>query len=349
MNKINVYIDIVFCVILLPLMIIAFPVERWWATAPLYFSLFVAWLYATYFLFRHYVVPTFFRNPRRRSAAIACIVASLAITAAFSMHHITSPYYHLRQQHAANYKVSVPVWGARPNQQAVWLHFIVVVTFSFALSVMNEAFRQRLARERIELERRKAELALYKAQVNPHFLFNTLNTLYGLLITGSDKTTTMLEQFISLTKYTYMNANSDFIAIGEEIKYINQYINLQLLRFGHNVEVEFTHNIANPRLHIPPMLLITFIENAFKYGVSSQEPSTITLRLEQSQNGNLLFLARNQVMRSQSPQSTGMGIANCIKRLELLYPGRHCLSYGLRDGNTYEVSLTILSEEAKPL
>ncbi|MGM9812947.1 MAG: LytR/AlgR family response regulator transcription factor [Muribaculaceae bacterium] len=137
MKKINALVDTAFCVVLLPVLIIAFPVERWWATAPLYFGLFVVWLYATYFLFRYYVVPRLFLPRRRLTAAVACIALSLTITAGFSAYKITSPYYHLRQQHATTERVDIPVWGIRPNRQAVWLHYIIVVMFSFAVGMYS--------------------------------------------------------------------------------------------------------------------------------------------------------------------------------------------------------------------
>ena len=89
----------------------------------------------------------------------------------------------------------------------------------------------------MEYERNRAELALYKAQINPHFLFNTLNTLYGLLITQSDKTEVTLERFINLTKYMYNNANREFIPLAEEVDYIGQYIALQKLRLNDLAEM----------------------------------------------------------------------------------------------------------------
>ncbi|MGN0221985.1 MAG: sensor histidine kinase [Prevotella sp.] len=346
MRHMPLYTDLVFCIVLLPLMIIAFPVERWWATAPVYFCLFVVWLYTTYFLYSHYIVPGLFRNRQRRIAAIVCIAVSLAVTALFSTYEITSPYYHLRRQYARAEIMRIPVWGARPNQQAVWLHYIVVVTFCFAVGMVSEAYRQRLAREEMELERRKAELALYKVQANPHFLFNTLNTLYGLLITGSDKTVEMMEKFINLTKYIYLNARRDFIPLSEEVEYMEQYIDLQRLRVGTNADVRFTYHMENGQQEIPPMLLITFVENAFKYGISSFEPCFISIGLNQEQDGHLAFTAKNSVVQQDRKASTGMGIENCRRRLELLYPGRYTLTYGKEGNDVFAVYLTLGKEDA---
>ena len=104
---------------------------------------------------------------------------------------------------------------------------MVVTTFSMAVGLLTELYRQRMHRQAVEFEMKKAELALYKAQINPHFLFNNLNTLYGMVVTASDKTEEAFMQFISLMKYMYTNHSKDKIPISTEIEYIRQYIALQ--------------------------------------------------------------------------------------------------------------------------
>lgn len=322
MKNVPLYTDLSFCLILLPLMIYAFPVERWWGTYPLFFCLFVGWLYVTYFLYKYFIIPRLFQNGRRRTAALAALALSLTVTFFFSSYEISSPLYHAHRQQCEPY--SNLIWGVRQNKQAVWVHYIVVTVFCFAVGMLNEAFRQRLARKEMEYERNKAELALYKAQINPHFLFNTLNSLYGLLITHSDRTETMLEHFINLTKYMYHNANHEFIALADEVNYISRYIDLQKLRLNEYADVSFTYQIADDSVPIPPMLLITFVENAFKYGISSNEPCFIRIRLTQ-QHDTLRFEVENSVFERDVKTSKQMGIENCRRRLSLLYPDRHRL------------------------
>ena len=339
MKNVSLYIDLTFCLILLPLMIYAFPVERWWGTYPLFFCSFVGWLYVTYFLHKYFIIPRLFQTGRRRTVALAAIAVSLAVTLLFSSYEISSPLYQAHQQQREHYPHLM--WGIRQNQQAVWLHYIIVTIFCFAVGTLNEAFRQRLARQEVEYERNNAELALYKAQINPHFLFNTLNTLYGLLITHSDKTEAMLERFINLTKYMYNNANQDYIALSEEVEYISQYIDLQKLRLNEYADVRFEHHVNDAAMPVPPMLLITFVENAFKYGVSSNEPCFIHIRLMQQQD-TLCFEVENSVFEREKKDSKRMGIDNCRRRLSLLYPGRHRLDLGrCRDNNTFKVMLEL--------
>ncbi|MGN0201786.1 MAG: sensor histidine kinase [Candidatus Cryptobacteroides sp.] len=342
MKKIHLLIDLVFCLVLLPLMIVFFPVERWWGSYPVFFGIFIAWLYVTYFLFRYFIIPRLFKKGRPRRIALVTIALTFAVTFLLSCYDIRSPYYHMnREQYAQDGHF---VWGVRQNKQAVWLHFTIVVFFCFSVGMLDEAYRQTLAREEIEYQRDKAELALYKAQINPHFLFNTLNTLYGLLIASSDKTEAAFERFIEITKYLYVNASRDWIPLEEDVGYIEKYIDLQKLRLGDTAEVQFTHTLQEPGMSIPPMLLITFVENAFKYGISSNERCFIHIRLVQDAGGLLFEVVNSLFERSgKASGSAGSGIENCRKRLSLIYPGRHSLNCGPDGEGHYRAELRILS------
>ena len=333
--------DMAFCFILLPLVIYAFPVERWWGTYPLFFCSFVGWLYVTYFLYKYFIVLRLFIKGKKRTMAVVAILLSLAVTFLFSAYEITSPLYHIHQEQRQLYPY--PIWGIRQNQQAIWLHYILVVIFCFAVGMLKEVYRQKLARAEMEYERNKAELALYKAQINPHFLFNTLNTLYGLLITQSDKTEITLERLINLTKYMYNNANREFIALAEEVDYIGQYIALQQLRLNELADIRFTHEVEREEMPIPPMMLITFVENAFKYGISSDDPCFIHIQLNQRAE-KLCFEVVNSTFGREAGHSARMGITNCRRRLELLYPEHHRLEIEQEHG-LFRVRLELLTEE----
>lgn len=338
MKNVSLYIDLAFCFIFLPVMIFVFPVERWWGTYPVFFILFIGWLYVTYFVYKYFIIPRLFHRGRQRAGAITAIAVSLLVTFLLSSYEISSPFHHLRRQQLES--LSFPTWGVRMNQQAIWLHYIVVVIFCFAVGMLTEAYRQRMVREEVEHERSKAELALYKAQINPHFLFNTLNTIYGLLITHSDKTEAALERFINLTKYLYNNANIEMVPLAEELEYIRQYIDLQKLRLNGFADVSLGYEVENETVLIAPMILITFVENAFKYGISSYEPCFIHIFLKQQDN-TLRFTVTNSVFKHTLKESKQMGIENCRKRLSLLYPKRHRLEYGYDKGNTFHVELAL--------
>ena len=153
--------------------------------------------------------------------------------------------------------------------QTVWFFFLIVTGFSLAIELTFELFRQILSKQEIEAEKNKAELALYKAQINPHFLFNTLNALYGLVLTKSDKTESAFIQFSNILKYMYAQTTSETIPVCNEIDYIRQYVDLQALRLNKHTHISFETQTDDDQAPIPPMILITFVENAFKYGTSS--------------------------------------------------------------------------------
>ena len=210
------------------------------------------------------------------------------------------------------------------RSQTVWFFFLVVTGFSLSIELIFELFRQILSRQEIEAEKNRAELALYKAQINPHFLFNTLNALYGLVLTKSDKTESAFIKFSNILKYMYAQTTMETISINNEVEYIRQYVDLQSLRLNKHTQVVFETQIDDEHAKIPPMILITFVENTFKYGVSSDVDCLILIRIT-VKKGELLFETENTVMKENHANPHAIGIENCRKRLELLYPNRFTL------------------------
>ncbi len=210
------------------------------------------------------------------------------------------------------------------RSQTVWFFFLVVTGFSLSIELIFELFRQILSKQEIEAEKNRAELALYKAQINPHFLFNTLNALYGLVLTKSDKTESAFIKFSNILKYMYAQTTMETISINNEVEYIRQYVDLQSLRLNKHTQVVFETQIDDEHAKIPPMILITFVENTFKYGVSSDVDCLILIRIT-VKKGELLFETENTVMKENHANPHAIGIENCRKRLELLYPNRFTL------------------------
>ena len=210
------------------------------------------------------------------------------------------------------------------RSQTVWFFFLVVTGFSLSIELIFELFRQILSRQEIEAEKNRAELALYKAQINPHFLFNTLNALYGLVLTKSNKTESAFIKFSNILKYMYAQTTMETISINNEVEYIRQYVDLQSLRLNKHTQVVFETQIDDEHAKIPPMILITFVENTFKYGVSSDVDCLILIRIT-VKKGELLFETENTVMKENHANPHAIGIENCRKRLELLYPNRFTL------------------------
>ncbi|MBQ9473966.1 MAG: histidine kinase [Bacteroidales bacterium] len=326
--------DIVFCIVLLPMTVLVFPVERWLYDYPLFVILFVVWIYVVYFVNRIFTVPLVLRSARGRWIAAMILVGSVAVTYSITCFEIENPYYYLIQP--LSHRI-LPL--LRKHQQAVWILFIAVEAFSFFVGMMGELQKQQQRQSAIELEHQRAELALYRAQINPHFLFNTLNMLYGMVVTRSDKAEEAFMSFMELMRYTYTHAAQDRVSLAAEVDFLEQYVQLQRFRVGSNTEVRFEHDIADVEqdLQVAPMLLITFVENAFKYGVSAHEPSHITLSLT-ARDGVLRFVVDNTIVSRGSDK--GIGIDNCRRRLAMLYPDSHTLTISNDDIN-FHVELEI--------
>ena len=336
MNNRNlpIIIDAVFCVILLPAMIMLLPIERWLTHHTGFVLLLVIWLYAVYFINRKWTVPMVF-GKNRYLPAVIILAATVFLTWLLIRMDMPGDFFRHRG-HAVHHRF----FRLGPREQGVWFLFLVVTTFSVAVGLLTELYRQMLRRKELEQEKSRAELALYKAQINPHFLFNTLNTIYGMILTHSDRTEQAFMQFIGMVKYLYSKASSDFIPVTEEIEYIRQYIELQKNRLNEHTGVEFNADVSDSGAVIAPMLLITFVENAFKYGVSSHRDSVISISIS-ADTRKLRFNVRNSVFpESLAKKGDGVGIVNCRKRLELIYPDAHELKLS-DSGTSYEADLTI--------
>ena len=217
--------------------------------------------------------------------------------------------------------------------------FFTILSISAALRFL-EHWQKAVQQAAIaESEKTKAELANLKAQINPHFLFNTLNSIYSLALEKSDKAPDAIVKLSELMRYVMNDATKQFVLLEKELLYISNYIKLQEARLGDTVYIDFhtEGNIAGKR--IAPLILIPFIENAFKYGINPEETSEIKIEIL-AKGSDMIMKVINKKVNFLTPSGTGIGIQNVRKRLALLYPQKHQLS--LDDGTHYfSVTLSI--------
>lgn len=329
-NRIALYIDLLFCLVIMPLAIMLLPVDRWIVTNTAFLVTLVSYVYVLYFVYRRACLPKLFMQ-KKYLHIVLLLGVMIAVTELLT--HFPMPTEHLVE----NKRIMTGKMGMRT--QTIWFLFLMVTGFSLAIELTFELFRQILSRQEVEAEKNKAELALYKAQINPHFLFNTLNTLYALVLSGSDKTESAFVKFSGILRYMYSQSGSELIPAEREVEYIRQYVDLQQLRLNRHTKIELTLDVTDKQVLIPPMILITFVENAFKYGTSSDTDCTIRIRIRVDENC-LQLETENAVMRRREDENKGIGIANCRKRLELLYPGLYDLQTGEVDGK-YRTFLNI--------
>lgn len=199
--------------------------------------------------------------------------------------------------------------------------------FVFALiSLLSLIIRVTLQWQQSEKEKVNAELAFLKAQINPHFLFNTLNNIHSMVLNGSAKTAEAIEVFSDLMRFVIYETRHETIPLINKVQYISNYLTLQRMRLPSIVEINFKVE-GNPYPdQIAPMILMTFIENAFKYGVSTENKSVIDIWIE-IKNHELLFCVKNPKFRRNDSvkEQSQLGIGNTKKRLDLIYPGRYKL------------------------
>ncbi|WP_214071201.1 histidine kinase [Mucilaginibacter sp. dw_454] len=215
------------------------------------------------------------------------------------------------------------------------------ITISFIQKWQQEvALRQRLEQEKIS-----AELAILKAQINPHFFFNTLNNIYAYTLSDGNVARTAITNLSKMMRYVLYEAAGGQAPLAKEIAFISEYTELMKLRISNktSIQLELPQQTGNET--VAPMLFLPFVENAFKHGVSGIDEGSILIRITQQQ-GLIELLVKNTIYqnkRASEDESNGIGIANTTRRLDLLYPGRYELTTGVNNLAEFEVRLILKS------
>ncbi len=219
----------------------------------------------------------------------------------------------------------------------------MLLSFIIAYGFIKNSFKNKEEQAKLLQQKSQAEIRALKAQINPHFLFNTLNNLYGTaLVEDSPKTAGRIEQLAGIMRHAVESSKNDSIGIEKEIKFIHDYIEIQQIRLPDVPTISVIHDINwnEQPAEIAPLILMTFIENAFKYGISTNQESFVNISLI-IDNKQLVFVCKNSIVqRMQVEAGTGTGIDNTKKRLELLYPQNHTLQI-LEEENEFNIRLTI--------
>ncbi len=218
--------------------------------------------------------------------------------------------------------------------------FIFAISLSYRVIIDNARLEQ-LSKEK-ENENLKTELTFLKSQVSPHFMFNVLNNMVSLARKKSDRLEPILMELSGLMRYMLYESGTEKVSLEKEIEYLKSYINLQLLRFGEDVRVNF--NIQEPLENnsIEPMLFIPLVENAFKHGLGIIEKPEIDIQLSSRENTVFMRVvnAFNKDARMEKKSNSGIGLTNLERRLNLLYPGRHELIVS-ENGNQFIAALKL--------
>jgi len=221
--------------------------------------------------------------------------------------------------------------------------FVYALWFTFIkLGVDHLRGQEQVAR--LSKEKANAELRLLKAQIHPHFLFNTLNNLYALTVEKSDEAPGVVERLSDMLDYLLYRCNVPRVPLAKEVELIENYAGLEALRYGERLDFTFSVSIDDPSAEIAPLLLISPVENAFKHGAGgNDEGPAISIELTLTE-GVLRFNVWNNKPparpRDERDYTGGIGLTNVRRQLELLYPGRHELTVTEGEGE-YEVGLLV--------
>ncbi len=238
-----------------------------------------------------------------------------------------------------------PFWDSdKLFKHMLQISFIVVLASAIKIQKFSYQFDQ--ASKALEREKLEAELNFLKAQIHPHFLFNTLNNLYSLTLKKSDMAPEVVLRLSGLVNYMLYDTRSPQVPLSKEIESLHHYIALEKIRYGSNLEIVFDVSGQIEGANIAPMLLLPFVENSFKHGVSDEiEDRWITINLNVTQE-HLTFKVENAKSPGRIPglekdYTGGIGLKNVRRRLELLYPERHELKI-LDEPNSYLVVMKII-------
>ena len=276
--------------------------------------LLLVFFYASYYIF----IPKFYIQKKYAFFSITILVSFLIvlfIPELFLIGDRFAPPLHL-----PNHPGPPPKKPFGLTLNHILFQFIGVFAFSLLLKI-----RERL--KQTETEKANAELSYLKAQINPHFLFNTLNSIYSLAILKNEKTADAVVKLSDMMRYVLNDSNANFVVLETELNYISNYIELQRMRLTSNVILTYVCEGSVIDKKIAPLVLIPFIENAFKHGVNSEENSAIDIHISISETELKLQVKNNCVSTNNNTlNKSGLGIENTRQRLNLLYPQNYTLN-----------------------
>lgn len=216
---------------------------------------------------------------------------------------------------------------------------ISIVIFATAIKLTKFWIAEQQAKAQLETEKAKSELMLLKSQINPHFIFNTLNNIDSLIITNPQKASESIIKLSEIMRYVTYEINADFVSIEQEINYLIGYIELNRLRFGNDF-IQFTTNVEHSSKLIAPMLFIPLVENAIKHGYKNCKNPGVIIDLKV--DNKIYFSVKNYLSPdyNEITKKPGIGISNLIKRLKYLYPKSYDLIFE-HSNNQYVATLCL--------
>lgn len=319
---------------------IVFPVSFWIKQVVL-FALLVSLFYLNYYFW----FPLFLAK-NKYLKFILCNLVSVVFLAVL-MEQVKIGINHGEQMDRA-FRAAKEINGDKKRKEKLdyfsLLTALMVIGLSTSVAAVRNAQLDKQYRQNLEKEKVNSELSFLKAQINPHFFFNTLNNIYALTVIDVEAAREALHKLSRMMRYVLYETQHRTVLLSQEIAFAQDYIQLMQLRLTDKVTVHLDPPNPLHDVSIAPMLFLPFIENAFKHGVSAVQPSTIDIQIRQS--GNKIFVeVRNTLFtdkRAILDESNGIGLVNTQRRLDLLYPGKYQLEVNEnKEEKEFEVHLEL--------
>ena len=295
---------------------------------------YLVFIAANYYFNSFYTIPLLL-NKKKYIQFGACFIAGITVTSIIRVPVSMLVSTYVFRVKSAHFDYITIFYNSFVN-----ILFWVVIFLTGNMIV--EKVRSQLYIEQIEKDKAANELNFLRAQFNPHFLFNSINSIYGHIDKSNKSARDMLLTFSEMLRYQLYECNVEQIELDRELNYIRNYIALQKSRMDERIIVSIYTGDINGSIKVAPLLLITFIENAFKYvGFNECRENRIDISLNYDK-GDLVFKIFNtkDTFINHSADASGLGIANAKRRLELLYPGKHQLNIN-NQPDSFEITLTL--------
>ncbi len=243
-------------------------------------------------------------------------------------------------------KNKMPKFSPRPSKKWPYYNFVLIslliAGISLGLRLSEKLIQNERSRKEVEKEKLNSELAFLKNQVSPHFFFNTLNNIYSLVEVNTAEGQKAIIQLSKLMRYLLYESEHGNTLLSREIEFMSNFVDLMKLRLSSKVELKVVFPKKYNDFEIPPLLFISFIENAFKHGISYIEPSFININMSINKKEMYFWCSNSLITKEKEDIKTasGIGLENVKKRLDLLYPDKHSLIINKTEV-FYSVALTI--------
>ncbi len=222
-----------------------------------------------------------------------------------------------------------------------FVEFLLLYFITICIVVFHWLFVNIKGIINLKNEKAKTELKHLQSQVNPHFFFNMLNNLYGLVDKDSEKAKTLILKLSEMMRYSIYEGQEAQVTLGKEIEFLRNYMELHRMRYHKNISIDFDVQVENQHLKLAPLLFIILVENAFKHGVEKLRQHAFVKVAITSEQHTVSLTVENNFDGEEEKGETGIGLQNLKRRLELAYPKKHYLTHSVK-GTVYMAQLTLI-------